>query len=66
MDKRLIFRYRLWGCTFGRGKHSRRSGLTVQVVNNHDAGRKPEVCGTEIQEKMCTIEIAARTTNRHR
>jgi hypothetical protein len=40
--------------------------MTVQVVNNHDAGRKPGVRGTEIQEKMCTIEIAARTTNRHR
>ena len=40
--------------------------MTVQVVNNHDIGRKPEVRGTEIQEKMCTIEVAARTINRHR
>ena len=40
--------------------------MTVQVVNDHDIGRKPEVRGTEIQEKMCTIEVAARTINRHR
>jgi hypothetical protein len=34
--------------------------MTVQVVNDHDAGRKPGVRGTEIQEKMCTIEPAGR------
>jgi hypothetical protein len=30
------------------------------VVNDHDIGRKPEVRGTEIQEKTCIIEVAAR------